>query len=317
MRFLIKFNIVFTLLLLLCSIFACVKEEKKENRDILFAIDDREYELSTVLFEYNRMKATSLTIDNLNELNNRLIRQNFIVRYINEELLYQEAKSRGIRINPSLIEEELKEMKDGHTDMTFGTYLSSMMLTETTLKEKIERRLMVEELINSLVKDVKFTDDELLEYYNSHKDEFKQDEMCRMRQIVVKTRDEAQNIQTQLKKGAIFEELAATYSESPEGKRGGDMGFLPANSIDEHFARECRNLKPNGVSGIIESQEGYRIYKMIDFLPKKQLTFEEVKNQIVVRLLDEKRENEISNLLRKLRAQHKIVLNEQLLEKLD
>ncbi|MGC9043488.1 MAG: peptidyl-prolyl cis-trans isomerase, partial [Myxococcota bacterium] len=276
-------------ILIILSIFyslpACVKEEKRGDKEFLFSIDDKEYDLSSVIFEYNRMKSGSLTIDSSHSLNNSVIRQNFIVRYINEELLYLEAKKRDIRIDPSLLEAELREMKDGHTDMTFGTYLSSMMLTEATLKEKLERRFMVEALINSLVKDIRFTDEELTQYYDTHRDEFVQDAMCRMRQIVVRTREEAQNIQTQLKKGASFEELASTYSESPEKRSGGDMGFLPANSIDEYFESACKRLKTDEVSGIIESQEGYRIYKMINYLPKRQLTFEEVKNQIIVKLL--------------------------------
>ncbi|MCX7957585.1 MAG: peptidyl-prolyl cis-trans isomerase [Deltaproteobacteria bacterium] len=296
---------------------SCVKEEKKDKEDYLFIIDEQEYGISSVLFDYNRMKAASDTIEKSHSLDSRQIRMNFIYQFINEELLYQEAKRKGIKAENSQIEAELLEMKDGHTDMTFGTYLSSMMLTEAILKEKIERRILIEKLINSLVKDIKITDSELKEYYDLHKNEFRQSTMCRMKQIVVKTRDEAQNIVNQLKKGTSFEELAILYSESPEKRNGGDLGFLPEDSIDEYFTGECRRLKEQEISSIIESSEGYRIYKMVKRIPGKELSFEETKEKIRIQILDEQREREKNSLLRRLRAEHKIIINEQMLEKLN
>ncbi len=295
----------------------CVKEEKKEKEDYLFMIDDKEYYLSSVLFDYNRMKSASDTAETRHSLDSKIVRQNFIIQFINEELLYQEAKKRGIKADNPEIEAELLEMKEGHTDMTFGTYLSSMMLTEAILKEKIERRIVTEKLINALTKDINITDDELKEYFDSHKDEFRESARCRMKQIVIKTRDEAQNIISQLKKGASFEELAQLYSESPEKKNGGDLGFLPEDSIDEFFTRECRKLKEGEISQIIESSEGYRIYKMVKRTPEKELSFEDIKKKIYIKLLDDYREREKNSLLRKLRTEHRITINEQMLEKLN
>lgn len=297
---------------------SCVKEEKKEKGEFLFSIDDREYDLTSVLFDYRRtMSLAEQSRDSGREKKDRVIRQNFIVQYINEELLYIEAKRRGIKVDDYLVENELREMKWGHTDMTFGTYLSSMMLTESTLKEKIARRLIIEKLINSLVKEGDISDEDVEIYYASHRDEFKRPALCRMRQIVIKSLSEAQNVIAQLKKGASFEELAQNYSESPESVRGGDLGFLPEDSIDENFKRECHNLREGEVSRIIEAPDGYRIYMLVKYLPPSELPLEIAKREIRVRLLEERKEQEKNNLLRRLRLEHKIVINENLLDKLE
>ncbi len=280
-------------------------------------IDNKEYGISDVLLDYNRMKAASDTIDTSHSREISIVRQNFIIQFINEELLYQEAKRQSITADPSQIEAEIAEMKDGHTEMTFGTYLSSMMLTEAILKEKIERRILIEKLINSLLKDIRISEDDLKAYYDSHREQFRQKAMCRMKQIIVKTKDEAQNILMQIKKGTTFEELAQLYSESPEKKKGGDIGFLPEDSIDEHFYKHCKGLREGEISPIIESFDGYRIYKMYKRLPEKELTFNDVKKKIYIQLLDEKREAEKNNLLRKLRSSHKIVINESMIERLN
>jgi len=299
------------------AIISCSREEKSKKEEFLFSIDDRTYDLPSVLFEYNRLKAVSDVFDSQDSNKKRQVRQGFLMRYIQEELLYQEAKRRGIKVDDNMVDREVEEMKDGHTELTFNTYLSSMMLTENTLREQIRRRFAIESLINSLVANRKFSEDELREYYDSHSDEFKKPPMCRMKQIVVRTREEIQNILNQMKKGTEFEELARTFSVSPEGKHGGDMGFLPIDSVDEYFMGACKRLKKGEVSDIIESQGGYRLYKLIEFKPAKEPSFEDAKKDIVIRLTDEVREKETKTLLRGLMAEHKITINDQVLERLE
>lgn len=294
----------------------CAKAEREQKREFLFSIDDREYGIDDLLLDYKRLKAT-MRVSDSNSDKQREIKQEFLMRYIDEELLFLEAQKRGIRTDPDLVNREIDEMKDGHTEMTFNSYLSSLMLTENLLKDKIARRFVIEELINSLVKGREFEERELLAYYNSHREEFKLPSLCRMRQIVVKIRDEAQNILNQLKKGAPFEDLARRYSISPEAKNGGDLGFLPEDSVDEYFTRECRRLKESEISDIVDSQEGYRIYKLIKYQGAREQGFEEVKKKIEVRLLDKVREEKYNSLLRNLRAEHKIIINNELLDKID
>lgn len=294
----------------------CARVERDQSKRVLFSIDDREYGIDEPLLDYNRLKATMMVSDS-NRDEQRKIKEEFLMRYIDEELLFLEAQRRGIRPDPEMVNREFDEMKDGHTEMTFNSYLSSLMLTENLLKDKIARRFVIEELINSLVKGREFEEKELLAYYNSHREEFKVPSLCRMRQIVVKFKDEAQNIFNQLKRGAPFEDLARRYSISPEAKNGGDLGFLPEDSIDEYFIQECRRLKESEISEIKESQEGYRIYKMIKYLPAREQRFEEVKKRIELILLDQEREEKYNNLLRNLRAEHKIIINNELLHKID
>jgi len=311
-------KILFTILFVpSLAILSCTKEENQNKEDFLFSIDDTKYDLTTVLFEYNRLKAASEGFDSQDSQKRRIVRQNFLMRYIQEELLYQEAKRRGLKVDESIIDREIEEMKEGHTELTFNTYLSSMMLTENTLREHIRRRFMIEELLNSLVAGREFSGEEMREYYDTHREEFKKPPLCRMQQIVVRTREEMQNIISLMKKGSKFEELASEYSVSPEGKYGGDMGFLPIDSVDEHFSNACKRLKKGAISDVIESQEGYRLYRLVDFKPEKALTFEEAKKDIIIRLTEVLREREQKNLLRRLMSEHRISINDQVAERLE
>ncbi len=316
-KFIPRYNLSMVVLLLVFSFTFCTREEKSQRREFIFSIDDKEYGFEELLFDYNRFKISADISTSSNSDQQKELKRYFLIRYVNEELLYLEAQKMGIRPDMSLVDKEIEEMKDGHTELTFNTYLSSLMLTEKSLREKIIRRFAIEELINSLIRSKKFSEEELRAYYNSHRDEFKTLPMCRMRQIIVKTRDEAQNILLKLKKGSLFEDLARQYSVSPEAINGGDLGFLPDNSIDEHFLKWCRRLKESETSDIVESQEGYRIYRLIKYQPEKEQQFEDVKNKIELKLLDDFREEEYNRLLRGLRSDHKIIINEEMLDKIN
>src|SRR3989338_2393118 len=88
------------------------------------------------------------------------------------------------------------------------------------IKEE-ELRDLKRALLNQLVEE-----DEARKYYKEHIDDYKVKEQIRARMIVVKTEEEANQIRERLKKGEDFAKLAEEVSLSPEGKKGGDLGFF-------------------------------------------------------------------------------------------
>lgn len=70
---------------------------------------------------------------------------------------------------------------------------------------------------------------EVLEYYAQHKDEFKRVEGVRARHIVVADEKTANQLYDRIQKGEKFADLAAQYSLAPDGKKGGDLGWIEAN----------------------------------------------------------------------------------------
>ena len=68
--------------------------------------------------------------------------------------------------------------------------------------------------------------------------------------------------------------LAQNYSEDPSyAPNGGDMGFVPESAL-ERASPDLRklviSLRPNEVSQIIRTQEGYRILKVMSKEPAGQ-----------------------------------------------
>jgi peptidyl-prolyl cis-trans isomerase SurA len=66
----------------------------------------------------------------------------------------------------------------------------------------------------------------------------------------------------QLRIGADFAKMAATYSDAPDALKGGAIGWRDPDRLPPLFAVELRKLKPGQVTNVIKSNTGFHIIKM-------------------------------------------------------
>ncbi|HOI50374.1 MAG TPA: peptidylprolyl isomerase, partial [Prolixibacteraceae bacterium] len=64
--------------------------------------------------------------------------------------------------------------------------------------------------------------------------------------------------------GASFATLAVMYSEAPESRQGGEIGYLGRAQLDPAYAAAAFNLKGDKVSNVVKSDFGYHIIQLID-----------------------------------------------------
>lgn len=72
----------------------------------------------------------------------------------------------------------------------------------------------------------KVTPEEVSEYYNSHRDEFRQIDKVKARHIVLDNEADARKVADLLEKGGKFAEVAKQYSVAEDKASGGDLGWL-------------------------------------------------------------------------------------------
>lgn len=78
-------------------------------------------------------------------------------------------------------------------------------------------------------------------------------------------RSKAEDILRQLRSGADFAKLAATYSDSSgDALKGGDLGWRNQDRLPQIFLDAAAKLQPGQVSGIVKSANGFHIVKLID-----------------------------------------------------
>ncbi|WP_229483517.1 peptidylprolyl isomerase [Massilia horti] len=74
----------------------------------------------------------------------------------------------------------------------------------------------------------------------------------------------ADEVARQLRTGADFAKMAATYSEAPDALKGGEIGWRDPDRLPPLFSSELHKLKPGQVTPVLKSNTGFHILKLVD-----------------------------------------------------
>ena len=143
---------------------------------------------------------------------------------------------------------------------------------------------------------VQVTREDLLRYYNQHRDEYRVPDEVQLRLIQVRTpppgpdgkvdpkavdaaKQKAEDILKKLQAGANFADLAKKESDDPSKENGGELGWIGRGRIpdveDQIFA-----LNKGQTSGVLHSALGFNIVRVEDKRTAHVQTLDEVKAAI-------------------------------------
>lgn len=150
------------------------------------------------------------------------------------------------------------------------------------------------------------TDAQLQAEYNKLKQQVG-DKEYKVRHILVKDPQQAQDIIKQLNNGGNFAALAKKYSIDPGSKdNGGDLDWITPNSVVKPFADAMVKLKKGEHSQQpVKTEYGYHVIELDDTRDVKAPPFDQVKPQLMQRMQQEK----VVKALDDLKAKAKIVDN--------
>ena len=178
-------------------------------------------------------------------------------------------------------------------------FFSDNFLANEYLKREIAQKITV-------------SDDELKSYYDSHKDEFKTQDMVKARHILVrvdnsasddekkKAKEKTELYLKKIKDGEDFAKLASDFSDDPGSKaKGGDLGFFPRGRMVKPFDDAAFSLKPGETSGIVETQFGFHIIKVEDRKDSSVESFDVVKERLKQKLSQDRTRKELTDFIDK------------------
>jgi len=109
------------------------------------------------------------------------------------------------------------------------------------------------------------TDTDIAGYYESNPELFRVLTKARAKSILVKTRQEAEDILKELKEGAVFAYLAQQRSLHPNAsRRSGEIGWFSKGEKDPAVEKVAFALKKGEISDVIKTEAGYEIIKLMD-----------------------------------------------------
>jgi peptidyl-prolyl cis-trans isomerase C len=161
---------------------------------------------------------------------------------------------------------------------------------------------------------VQVSDADVARYYADHAAEFEEPEKVHVLQVVVSSKEEALAVREKLRKNPqTFAEVARRSSIAPEGKAGGDLGYIGRGSGFPEVFDVTFTLPLNRVSDVTPSPYGFHVFKVVDRRPAERRTLEEARGDIVEKLAREKRAQAQADYLKTLRERAKIDIDEKAL----
>ena len=209
---------------------------------------------------------------------------------VRNALLAEEAKSRGLDKDPDVL----------------------------AALDSYKQNLLAQKVVAEAIKSLNVTDVEIENFYNQNPDYFRQPEQVKVREIVVSTKSEAQNLYIKLLQGDSFASLASIYSTADSAKQGGDLGYISYNP-DERFKKFWEvvfTLDKQEMSSIFQGEDGkYYIVLVEDKKESTASPLQEYRDQIKNALLVDKQNRAVEELVNSAKQKAKVTINEDLLLK--
>jgi peptidyl-prolyl cis-trans isomerase C len=244
-----------------------------------------------------------------------VLRRRVLDELVDRALLLQDARERAIVVGQDQVERAFLRVRSEYPGTAFDDLLAQERLSQAELKSRLKDQLTIERLFEQEVfPRIQVVDAEVERHYADRAAEFQEPERVRVLQIVVATRDEALQIRESLRRNPqAFADVARKSSIAPEGKNGGDLGYIGKGAGFPEVFDACFAMPLNTVSDVTPSPYGFHLFKVVDRRAAQKRTLEQARPEIAERLLREKRARAQEEYLKALRGRAKIKIDEKTL----
>lgn len=238
---------------------------------------------------------------------------------IEETLLLQEAGRRRLRPGGRDVARRQRDLTEwmqaaaGGTPEGFRQALDGLSLTENDLRVFAERTVTVQALIERIRGEVRVSDEDLRAHYEKNRGKMKHPEQVNLRVITLNTEAAARDVLQRLQRGADFAELARRLSQDRETRdAGGSLGWVTRGDVvlGPEVEESAFALQPGETSDVVQSHYGYQILKVEGVRPARDVTFEEVRDNLHQVLLERKQRQAVPDLIDQLKSRGKVQIFE-------
>ena len=204
---------------------------------------------------------------NINPPSKEILREEIIEKLVLDELQLQMATRVGIRISDAELNQTFIRIASGNNMELeeFIDYLRSQGTSYENLRENIRRQMLIQRVQQGRVSsEVSITDKEFEGFLQTDDSIKSLEPEIQLGQILVKTKEEANEILLKLDSGEDFQQLAINFSKSSSARNGGLLDWKRPSEMAELFAKAVDGKDKNWISKPLESGAGFHIIKLID-----------------------------------------------------
>lgn len=129
----------------------------------------------------------------------------------------------------------------------------------------------------------------LLDYFQKHPEIAYIPERRQIGQIVLDSRQQAEEIRSRILAGESLFELAGQHSIDDYGRqRSGDMGWLKQGNASKEIETAIKDLKDNELSEIVKTDKGWHLIVIVNRKPSERKDYAAIKDRVRQKLMAEK-----------------------------
>lgn len=236
---------------------------------------------SIALADVDALLKSTLPLTPLTAAQKRQMRIEVLSDMVDDLLLRQFLRKNGPKVDPGEIDAQLKAFgeklkADGKTLADFYKLTGQ---TEAQVRESWTAAMQLTGYVKSNT-----TEEQLKAYFNANKDHFDRVEV-KVRHVVLRVgknaapveraaaKEKLEAVRAEVAAGKLdFAAAAKKHSHCPSAPTGGDIGYIARKGglVDEAFCKAAFALKPNELSGVVETDFGFHILQVTDRKPVRR-----------------------------------------------
>ena len=251
---------------------------------------------------------------------------------LREDMLWQQMEGAYLQngYSPNSVVENIIRLNEQQrtvsvSPVSFQPFIAQANVEEEELKKYYNQNMQefqvreqakveyVKFTIDDLQNKTDVSNEELHKYYDEHQGELGTPEERRAAHILISVAPSASQAQQDAARGkaeqllqqirnapAKFAELAQKNSQDPgSAANGGDLGFVGRGMMVKPFEDAVFSLKSGEISGLVKSDYGYHIIKLLAIKPSRAIPFAEAREGLFNKLRQQKAAGKFAELAEK------------------
>lgn len=258
-----------------------------------------------------------------------------IVNSVDQMLLVQRGREMGYALDDEQFEEILEGIKEENnmTDEQLVVALEQEQgMNLAQLRGVMEDQMVVGQVQqDQVLRRVSMTDIEALEYYETNPEEFTEPATVLLRELLVtvpveagalnvarenRARSQAESALARVRGGEAFEAVVSELSDAASAANGGLIGPIALADLAVAVRSRIERLEVGEVGEIERTPGGYQILKLESSTAAAPAPFDDVREQIVNNVFNERRLQALNRYLTTLRSEAIIEWQDEGLQRL-
>lgn len=219
---------------------------------------------------------------------------------VERQLILHDFQAAGYNLPETIIDEAVKDrIRERYGDQkTLTKTLQAQGITRERFRQQMRDQIIVEALRGkNISSEVIISPRKIEKYYNQHATNYSVEDQVKLRMIVLNKTGEsdtqthklADDIETKLKDGASFAEMASVYSQGSQRAQQGDWGWVERSVLRKELAEVAFTMKAGERSPVIETPQACYLMLVEETKSNHVRPLSEVRDDIEKNLLVDER----------------------------